>query len=42
MMTVAGSIVSALTGFALRELPKQIASRQGEAARGLNNQPGSD
>jgi hypothetical protein len=42
MMTVAGSIVSALTGFALRELPKQIAYRQGEAARSLNNQPGSD
>lgn len=42
MMTVAGSIISALTGFALRELPKQIASRQVEAARSLNNQPGSD
>jgi hypothetical protein len=33
MMTVAGSIISALTGFALRELPKQIASRQGEAPK---------
>jgi hypothetical protein len=33
MMTVAGSIISALTGFALKELPKQIASRQGEAPR---------
>ena len=28
MMTIAGSIISALTGFALKELPKQIASRQ--------------
>jgi hypothetical protein len=28
MMTIAGSIISALTGFALRELPKQMASRQ--------------
>jgi hypothetical protein len=33
MMTVAGSIISALTGFALKELPKQIASRQREAPR---------
>ena len=33
MLTVAGSIVSALTGFALRELPKQIASRQTEATK---------
>jgi hypothetical protein len=31
MMTVAGSIISALTGFALRELPKQLVSRTGEA-----------
>jgi hypothetical protein len=31
MMTVAGSIVSALAGYIIRELPKQIASRQGEA-----------
>jgi hypothetical protein len=28
MMTIAGSIISALTGFALKELPKQMASRQ--------------
>jgi hypothetical protein len=28
MMTIAGSIVSALTGFALKELPKHVASRQ--------------
>ena len=42
MMTVAGSIISALTGFALRELPKQLVSRTGEAARTLNNQAGSD
>ncbi len=41
MMTVAGSIISALTGFALRELPKQLVSRTSEAAR-LNNQAGSD
>jgi hypothetical protein len=33
MMTAAGSIISALTGFALRELPKQIVSRQGEAPK---------
>ncbi|HXM20450.1 MAG TPA: hypothetical protein VN948_04190 [Terriglobales bacterium] len=33
MMTVAGSIISALTGFALKELPKQIVSRQGEAPK---------
>lgn len=31
MMTVAGSIVSALAGYIIRELPKQIASRRGEA-----------
>jgi hypothetical protein len=33
MMTVAGSIISALTGFALRELPKQMVSRQEEAPK---------
>ena len=33
MMTVAGSIISALTGFALKELPKQIISRQGAAPK---------
>jgi hypothetical protein len=33
MMTVAGSIISALTGFALKELPKQIVSRQGAAPK---------
>ena len=31
MMTVAGSIVSALAGYIIRELPKQMASRRGEA-----------
>jgi hypothetical protein len=36
MMTVAGSIVSALAGYIIRELPKQIASRRGEA-RGLED-----
>jgi hypothetical protein len=41
IMTVAGSIISALTGFALRELPKQLVSRTSEAVR-LNNQAGSD
>jgi hypothetical protein len=40
IMTVAGSIISALTGFALRELPKQMASRAKQAA-GLDNQPTS-
>jgi hypothetical protein len=30
LMTVAGSIVSALTGYMIRELPKQIGSRSGE------------
>ena len=30
LMTVAGSIVSALTGYAIRELPKQFGSRQEE------------
>jgi hypothetical protein len=38
MMTIAGSIIYALTGFALLELPKQIVSRQ----RSLNNQPSPD
>jgi hypothetical protein len=33
LMTIAGSIVSALTGFALRELPRHIASRQGDAPK---------
>ncbi len=33
LMTIAGSIVSALTGFALRELPRHIASRQGETPK---------
>jgi hypothetical protein len=32
LMTVAGSIISALTGFAIKELPK-IASRQSESPR---------
>jgi len=41
MMTIAGSIISALTGFALRELPKQIASRQADGPRTLS-QPSSD
>jgi hypothetical protein len=38
MMTVAGSIISALAGFALRELPKQMFSRQGEVHKSLDNQ----
>jgi len=38
MMTVAGSIISALAGFALRELPKQMVSRQGEVPKSLDNQ----
>lgn len=42
VMTIAGSIISALTGFALRELPKRIVSRQGEAASALSNHPSSD
>lgn len=33
LLTVAGSIVSALTGYAIRELPKQIASRQSESPK---------
>ena len=39
MMTIAGSIISALTGFALRELPKQMVSRQGDASKAQANQP---
>jgi hypothetical protein len=42
MLTVAGSIISALTGFALRELPKQMASRTKEAAGKLDSQPSSN
>jgi hypothetical protein len=42
IMTVAGSIISALTGFALRELPKQMASRAKEAAGKLDSQPSSN
>ena len=38
MMTVAGSIISALAGFALRELPKHLVSRQGAVPKSLNNQ----
>jgi hypothetical protein len=41
MMTVAGSIISALTGFALRELPKRMVSRPREAPA-LENQPSSN
>jgi len=33
LLTIAGSIISALTGYAIRELPKQMASRQGEAPK---------
>jgi hypothetical protein len=33
LLTAAGSILSALAGFALRELPKHIASRVGEAPK---------
>ncbi|PYX71808.1 MAG: hypothetical protein DMG72_16350 [Acidobacteria bacterium] len=32
-LTIAGSIISALTGYAIRELPKQIGSRQSEAPK---------
>jgi len=42
VLTIAGSIISALTSFALRELPKQILSRQSEAPRSLSNQASSD
>jgi hypothetical protein len=38
VMTVAGSIISALAGFALRELPKHLVSRQGAVPKSLNNQ----
>ena len=38
MMTVAGSIISALAGFALRELPKHLVSRQGAVPKSLDNQ----
>ena len=41
MMTVAGSIISALTGFALRELPKRMVSSPREAQARLDNQPSS-
>ena len=33
LLTVAGSIISALTGYAIKELPKQIASRQSESPK---------
>ncbi len=38
VMTVAGSIISALAGFALRELPKHLVSRQGAVPKSLNNE----
>ena len=38
MMTVAGSIISALAGFALRELPKHLVSRQAAVPKSLDNQ----
>jgi len=38
VMTVAGSIISALAGFALRELPKRMVSRPGAVPKSLNNQ----
>ena len=38
MMTVAGSIISALAGFALRELPKHLVSRQGAVPESFDNQ----
>jgi hypothetical protein len=41
MMTIAGSIISALTGFALRELPKRMVSSPREAQASLENQPSS-
>jgi hypothetical protein len=37
VMTVAGSIISALAGFALRELPKHLVSRPGAVPERLNN-----
>jgi hypothetical protein len=36
MLTVAGSIISALTGFALKELPKQMVSRQQAASKAIS------
>ena len=33
LITAAGSIISALTGYAIRELPKQLASRQADAPK---------
>ncbi len=33
LLSVAGSIISALTGYAIKELPKQIASRQSESPK---------
>jgi capsular polysaccharide biosynthesis protein len=33
LLTIAGSIISAITGFAIRELPKQLASRSSEATK---------
>jgi hypothetical protein len=33
VLTVAGSIVSALTGYAIKELPRQFGSRAGEASK---------
>jgi hypothetical protein len=38
MMTVAGSIISALAGFALRELPKHLVSRQAAVPESVDNQ----
>jgi hypothetical protein len=42
LMTVAGSIISALTGFALKELPKRIVSSSREVPAALDNQPSSN
>ena len=42
MMTIAGSIISALTGFALKELPKRIVSTSREVPAALDNQPSSN
>ena len=33
LLTAAGSIISAITGYAIRELPKQIGSRQAETPK---------
>jgi hypothetical protein len=38
VMTVAGSIISALAGFALKELPKHLVPRQGAVPKSLSNQ----